>query len=129
MLTTSVSLPAANPTFSTKSSTLWKSGVIAVLIAALYADVLADLAHDWWTDESLSYGLLIPPMALYIAWLRRRITLQEPVSPDSRGLFLIGAACFTYILGKFGAEFFLPRISFVIPVSYTHLTLPTNREV
>jgi exosortase len=58
--------------------------------------------------------MLIPPMSVYVAWLRKKITLAAPVSPDSRGLLLIGTACLLYILGKFGAEFFLPRFSFVV---------------
>jgi exosortase len=93
---------------------VWRVGVISILIALLYAEVLADLAHDWWTVESLSYGLLVPPMALYMAWLRRKMTMQLPAVPDNRGLWLIGGACLTYVIGKLGAEFFLPRISFVI---------------
>jgi len=96
---------------------LWQLGLVAVLIILLYAPVLADLANDWWTEESLSYGLLVPPMALYVAWLRRSITLREPVIGDNRGLWLIGLACGAYLVGKFGAEFFLPRVSFVILVA------------
>jgi exosortase len=81
---------------------------------ALYAAVLADLANDWWTDPTLSQGLLIPPLALYIAWLRRHITFSNPSASDSWGLLLTGAACLLFILGKLAAEFFLSRISFVI---------------
>jgi exosortase len=112
-MSTSVTLPAARPASPAQSSGFWKIGVIAALVGILYAYVLADLANDWWTDESLSYGLLVPPMALYVAWLRRDITLREPVAPDNRGLWLVALACLVYTLGKFGAEFFLPRISFV----------------
>jgi exosortase len=114
LMSTSVTLPAVGPASPTRSSALWKIGVIMLLITILYAEVLADLAHDWWTEENLSYGLLIPPMALYVAWLRRKTTLETPLIPDNRGLLLIGAACFLYAMGKFGAEFFLPRISFVL---------------
>jgi exosortase len=76
--------------------------------------VLADLANDWWTDPTLSQGLLIPPLALYIAWLRRHITFSHPSASEWRGLLLTGGACLLFILGKLAAEFFLSRISFVI---------------
>jgi exosortase len=99
---------------STRSTSLWKISVITTLIVVLYAEVLSSLASDWWQEENLSYGMLVPPMSLYIAWLRRRVTLELPVIPDNRGLLVTGAACLVYVLGKFGAEFFLPRISFVI---------------
>jgi len=57
--------------------------------------------------------LLIPPLALYVAWARRNLTLSQPVAPDNRGLWLIGFACLVFLLGKVSAEFFLPRMSFV----------------
>lgn len=87
---------------------------IAALIAVLYGQVLADMAEDWWTDPSLSQGLLIPPLALYIAWTRRSMILSRPAVAENRGLWLVAGACCLYILGKLGAEFFLPRMSFVI---------------
>lgn len=99
----------------TKSPLFWiQSGVGIALIIALYGTVLADLANDWWTDPTLSQGLLIPPLALYIAWLRRHITFSHPSASEWRGLLLTGGACLLFILGKLAAEFFLSRISFVI---------------
>ena len=91
-----------------------QAAVLLSLMIALYAAVLADLANDWWTDPTLSQGLLIPPLALYIAWLRRSITFAQPAASEWRGLLLSGGACLLFILGKLAAEFFLSRISFVI---------------
>jgi exosortase len=87
---------------------------IAVLFAFLYADTAADLASEWWTDSSASYGMLIPPTALYIAYLRRSITLTYAAERDSRGLILAAAGCVLYLLGRLAGEFFLMRISIVI---------------
>jgi len=91
-----------------------QAALLVILIVVLYGQVLIGLAEDWWTDPSLSQGLLIPPLALYIAWTRRRLTLAEPVTPDNRGLWFVAGACAVYLLGKLGAEFFLSRMSFVI---------------
>ena len=99
---------------STKQSAWLKFGIIGLLMGLIYAPVLKDLALDWWNEESLSYGMLIPPLALYVAWMRRRVTLGEAAIPDSRGLWLLGAACLLFLLGKVGAEFFISRISFVL---------------
>ena len=97
------------------SGFLWvQASVLVVLIAGLYSRVLADLANDWWTEPSLSQGLLIPPLALYLAWSRRQLVFADPAVPDNRGLCLVASACILYLLGKLGAEFFLPRISFVM---------------
>jgi exosortase len=80
----------------------------------LYYQVIIDLAVDWWTIPSQSQGLLIPPLALFIAWERRRVTLAAPANADGRGIAAIGFACVLFMLGKLGAEFFLMRLSFVI---------------
>ena len=93
----------------------WIAAVaILGLIAALYVTVIADLANDWWTDDSYSYGMLIPPTALYIAYLRRHITFSVPARQDLKGLWLVGMACLLFLVGGLAGEFFLSRISFVL---------------
>jgi len=94
---------------------LWfKASLVAGLVIALYARVLSDLALDWWIDPGSSHGMLIPPIAIYIAWLRRRSTLATPPSADARGLWLTLLACLMLLVGILGAEFFLTRTSFVV---------------
>ncbi len=105
----------AKPPRPTNVYQVWAQiGVILSLAVALYATTLVDLANDWWTDPSLSQGLLIPPLAIWIAWMRRDLTLAHPVKPANRGLLMIAGACLLFLLGRFGAEFFLARTSFVV---------------
>jgi exosortase len=94
---------------------IWlKVAVTVGLIAALYSFILSDLASEWWTEEASSYGMLIPPIALYLVWIRRQVTLAIPAQPDWRGLVLVAGACLVFLLGQLSAEFFLARISFVL---------------
>jgi exosortase len=98
-----------------KTALLWSGiTIIFVLIALLYSRILEGMFQDWWTQPAWSHGLLIPPLAFYIAWIRRAHTLAEGALHDSLGLFVVAGACFLYLLGKLGAEFFLARISFVV---------------
>lgn len=83
------------------------------LVVVLYAAVLADLASEWWTEEEASYGMLVPPMALYIAYLQRKTTLAFPAKPTLRGLWMLGFGCLVLMAGKLAGEFFLARMSFV----------------
>src|SRR5215831_13152924 len=92
------------------------------IVLFIHGRVVADLAVDWWTIPSQSQGLLIPPLALYIAWERRHTTWDVPISPDSRGLIGVGAACILFLLGKMGAEFFFMRTSFVLLLVSTVVT-------
>jgi exosortase len=83
------------------------------LMAALFAEILADLASEWWTQPEASYGMLVPPMALYIAYLQRKITFAFPAQPALRGLWLLAFGCLVMLTGRLAGEFFLARISFV----------------
>ena len=83
------------------------------LFTALYAATVLDLASEWWTDSSASYGMLIPPTALYIGYLRRDVTYGIPARSDLRGLWLLAFGCLVLLLGKLAAEFFLMRISVI----------------
>ena len=96
------------------SSILLKVAVTTVFVLILFGAVLADMARDWWTEPALSQGMLLPPLALYIAWLYRNRIFGIPASPDTRGLVLTAAACLTFLLGKLASEFFLMRFSFVM---------------
>src|SRR5947209_4977464 len=95
--------------------TAWiQVAVVAGLVCALYIQIIADLAAEWWTEPAASYGMLIPPFALYIAYVRRTITFAIPARPDLAGLWLTSLGCVILLLGKLAGEFFLARGSFVI---------------
>src|SRR5712692_6101340 len=87
---------------------------IILLLALLYWQVVSDMAVDWWNDEGASHGLLIPPLALYLAWARRGSVLGEPASYSLKGLWITAFGCIMFLIGRLGAEFFLTRISLVI---------------
>ncbi len=72
------------------------------------------MVKDWLDDPGASHGILIPPVAVYIAWMRRHLTLAEPAFPDLRGVWLTLSACLMLLVGILGAEYFLTRASFVL---------------
>jgi exosortase len=63
---------------------------------------------------NFSQGMLIPPLALYLAWQDRTRILALPSEPDWRGAYLLLFSSLLFLAGNLGAEFFLSRISFVI---------------
>jgi exosortase len=91
-----------------------KRAVVAALIAALYLEVLADLASEWWTVPSSSYGILIPPLVAYIAYMKREMLYAVPAQPGLSGLWLTGLGCLLLLGGHLAAEFFLARVSIVV---------------
>lgn len=91
-----------------------QAAAVITLVFALYVRVIPDLAVEWWTEEASSYGMLVPPMALYLAYQRRAVTLSRRIEPNLRGLWLIGLACVVLLAGQLAAEYYLSRISFVL---------------
>ncbi len=108
-------LPAAHSADHKTELGVWlAAGSIAALIVAIYAAPFGVLANDWWNDRGgASYGLLIPPLVVYIAYARRAHTLSIPATKDTRGLALIFASCVLFLVGKLGAEYFITRLSLV----------------
>jgi exosortase len=101
-----------------RSYALWiKIGLFVALMWILFGAVLIDMARDWWNVPAWSQGLLLPPLALYVAWLNRARTLALPVVPDRRGLLVTVTACLMFLLGNLASEFFLMRFSFVIVIA------------
>jgi exosortase len=98
-------------------------GVITALVTAIYAGAFGTLVRDWWNDTAgASYGMLIPPLALYIAWIGRERTFSIPVRPDARGLGVIFVSCLMFLVGKLGAEYFITRLSLVLLLGGLALT-------
>jgi exosortase len=99
---------------SFSAALLIKSAILVALVYVLYWTVLVDMAKDWWNYDAYSQGMLLPPLALYIAWLSRNRTFAYPAIPDGRGVLVTAGVCVSYILGSVAAEYFITRMSLVI---------------
>ena len=91
-------------------------GVVAAAGAAfvwLYAGVLAGLVRQWSADENYSHGFLVVPIAAFFAWERRRDLAGAPRHPSLAGLGIVVASLLVFLVGTFGADLFLTRISLV----------------
>lgn len=86
---------------------------IGALLVALYWDVVPSMVEVWMTDDAYSHGVLIPPLAAYIAWIQKDEILAVPARSNSVGLAITAASCLVLLVGKIGAEFFLTRVSVV----------------
>src|SRR5262245_57846262 len=88
--------------------------VLALLsLSLLYAPILVRLSQDWAHDDNYSHGFLIPPLALYFAWERRKRLAAVVPAPNLFGLALVGLGLAMLLAGLLGAELFLPRVSLI----------------
>jgi exosortase len=95
--------------------TFWKPGLIGLVVAFLYAGVLAKLGRDWWTDENYSHGLLVPFVIAFIVRLEFEDFKNITEMPKFRlGCVMILLALLMLLGGTLGAELFTQRVSFVL---------------
>jgi exosortase len=97
------------------------SALICVLVVALYYQVLWKLLIDWWQIPDFSHGFLVPPFAAYLLWTKRKTLLEVKIFPTWSGIVVVAFGLAVLLLGIYGAELFLSRISLVIVL--TGLTL------
>lgn len=92
----------------------WKSLVLLTLMVWLYVPILVPLVRQWWTDPNFSHGFFVPLFSGFVVWQdRTRLAAIRP-APSSWGLPIILFALLTLVLGTFGAELFLSRISLIL---------------
>jgi exosortase len=79
--------------------------------------------HDWWTDDNYSHGFLIIPIALYLAWERRRLFADVLPRASILGLIVVVGSIAVLLAGLLGSELFLTRISILGTVTGSVLFL------
>ncbi|MDQ6785839.1 MAG: EpsI family protein [Acidobacteriota bacterium] len=95
--------------------TVWRPVSIAAALTFLYANVLAKLGFDWWTDENYSHGLLVPFVIGFIIWTEFDELKNAAKLPSVLfGFALILFALLMFLGGTLGAELFTQRISLVV---------------
>ena len=87
---------------------------IGLLVAAAYYQVLGKLVTDWWQIPDFSHGFLVPFFAGYLVWEKRRILLATSISPAWSGIGVMALGLGVLILGVYGSELFLSRVSLLI---------------
>jgi exosortase len=92
----------------------WGAIVIGVLMAAIYFRVLAKLVLDWWEIPDFSHGFLVPIFAAYLVWAKKDALLKTRITPTWSGIAVVAMGLVVLLLGIYGAELFLSRVSLVI---------------
>lgn len=87
----------------------------AAAFAALFAGAAASLAADWWNDPDAGHGLLLAPLALWLAW---RAGLRADAAPWPRtGLALLAVAVLLRWMAELAAEVFTLRVSLLLALA------------
>jgi exosortase len=96
-----------------------RAGVPLVLAAAAFVALFAQpallLARDWWNDNEAGHGLLLAPLAVWLAWRDRP---RQPLAPNTLlGTSLLVAAVLLRYVAGLAAELFTLRFSIVLALA------------
>jgi exosortase len=111
-----IQTPAASsgsrPSRDTQSVLRWV--IICLLVVAVYYQVLGKLVTDWWQIPDFSHGFLVPLFVAYLVWEKRRVLLGTKIAPAWSGIAVIALGLVVLLLGVYGSELFLSRVSLLI---------------
>src|SRR5471032_2859719 len=107
------------------------SVLLALSLGWLYAATLTGLAVEWLSSADASYGVVLAAVALAVIW-RRRATFAHALDPHAAaapGVAALLLGLCVYLIGQFGADVFLTRVSFVLVLTGAIWFLAGTRAV
>ena len=103
-----------NPWSFQNAHLAWAAALIGILVLAVYCRVLVKLVTDWAEIPDFSHGFLVPVFAAYLVWTQRETLRKTKIAPTWSGVAVVALGLVVLLLGVYGAELFLSRISLVI---------------
>jgi exosortase len=88
--------------------------LLALLLLAVYYRVAGKLIFDWYDLPDYSHGFLVPLFALFLVWDNRAAVQKTPIHQSWKGIPFILLGISILILGVYGADLFLSRVSFLL---------------
>jgi exosortase len=112
-LAEAISVP--EPITHRPAAKLASSYTVTLLILGvwLYAPVLSRLVRQWWSDPNFSHGFFVPIFSAFVVWQSRTRLLAIQSKPSIWGLPVIAISLTMLLVGTFGAELFLSRVSLI----------------
>jgi exosortase len=89
----------------------WLTGALFV---ACFAPVMLNLAQAWFSIPDAAHGMLIAPVAVWLAW--RSGLLPDAQPARLAGSILVAMAVFADLVGRVAGIVTLPRIALIIAV-------------
>lgn len=93
--------------------------ILLILWASIFYPVYPDLYTAWFgtSNSDNSYGILVPFIAVYFAWLKREELRRAVIGNSATGLALLTAALLIYLVSYAGGVVFLQRMMMVLSLN------------
>ena len=89
-------------------------GILVLMIAGLYYDVIIKMASQWFNDPNNSHGFLVPLISAYLLWEKRGDLKEVDIVPSNFGIIVLLFGILLLIAGNVAAELFTMRFSMII---------------
>ncbi|EXI76747.1 MAG TPA: exosortase A [Candidatus Accumulibacter phosphatis] len=87
--------------------------VVVLIILALFSETALDMASIWWRSDTYAHGMIVPPIALWLAWrLRAGLSALSPRA-SYLAVVLLGGAGSAWLLGQVAAVNALSQFALV----------------
>jgi exosortase len=112
---------AGDPLFRAARPLLRDNARLAAIVAAgvaclvLFAQPLVNTVQTWWTSPEAGHGLLLAPIALWLAW-RRGVRSDARPNVVLGASMLVGSVVLRY-LSAVAAEVFIGRVSMFLAIA------------
>jgi exosortase len=95
----------------------WYTAALLLLAAWLYGPIIFRLVRQWWSDPNFSHGFFVPVFSAFVLWQNRTRLREMQRKPSTWGLPIILVSLAMLVVGIFGAELFLSRMSLIFLIS------------
>jgi exosortase len=94
-----------------------------VALVLCYAATIRGMVYQWWTDEDMGYGFLVPLVIAWIVWRERGRWSRLPVQPSGWGFAVLGLAACLQVASGLGAGLFAGSLALVLSLAGVVLSL------
>jgi exosortase len=99
------------------------AALATLALVLCYASTLGGMVHQWWTDEDMGHGFLVPFVIAWIVWRERARWKTLPVQPSLWGFAVLAMAACLQIASGLGAGLFAASLALVLSISGVVLCL------
>lgn len=93
------------------------SAVLVIAAGVAFLPTIQILVRQWMTNDTYSFGVLVPPISAYFVWLQRKRLQQLPVTPEPlTGMLLVSCCAAMLVFGRAVAVTGIQQIAMVLTV-------------
>ncbi len=88
--------------------------ITTICLLACYATTIQGMVLQWWNDEDMGHGFVVPLIILWIVWREREKWISIPPVPNIWGVVLLAAGLAMHAAGAIGVGLFASSVALLL---------------